>query len=379
LAEGSYELVTYCASCSEAIGVQAVTTPLSAHTAGAAGKEGETPATCETRAYYDAVSYCTVCHAEASRETVYLGKLAHGAETATRLGGDCTRGDCYTVFFCTLCGGTLYKVPLNVTAKASHAMTDGACAHCGMPESSAGLAFEWIAATNEYTLTGMGSCTDEEVTVGVYNGRTVSAVADECFRESTVLRALVLSDGVRTVGESVAEGCTRLSTLRLGEGVTKVGRFAFHGCTSLGHIFFPESLALCESLFTGCNLSYLSVSPSNPTYLSIDGNLYSKNGETLIRYASGKHEASFRIPDGVTSVTSLIGASLGSLTISADVTSIGKYTLTPSRIGAIVFEVTEGWYNAMTEEPIDPSILADPESAAALLVNKFTPIYRKTD
>ena len=40
----------------------------------------------------------------------------------------------------------------------------------------------------------------------------------------------------------------------------------------------------------------------NKTYKSIDGNLYSKDGKTLIQYAFGKTDPIFIIPDSVTSI-----------------------------------------------------------------------------
>ena len=66
---------------------------------------------------------------------------------------------------------------------------------------------------------------------------------------------------------------------------------------------------------------------NNLNYKSIDGNLYSKDGKTLIQYAIGKTATSFVIPDSVTTIGD--GAfrycnSLTNVTIGDSVTTIGE-------------------------------------------------------
>ncbi|MBQ8738588.1 MAG: leucine-rich repeat protein, partial [Clostridia bacterium] len=65
----------------------------------------------------------------------------------------------------------------------------------------------------------------------------------------------------------------------------------------------------------------------NTVYKSIEGNLYSKDGETLIRYAQGKTDSKFEIPNSVKSIEDYAFfdcSSLASITISDSVTSIGE-------------------------------------------------------
>ena len=55
-----------------------------------------------------------------------------------------------------------------------------------------------------------------------------------------------------------------------------------------------------EGAFGGCfSLTSITVDQNNKNYKDIDGNLYSKDGKTLVRYALGKKETSFVIPSGV--------------------------------------------------------------------------------
>jgi hypothetical protein len=89
------------------------------------------------------------------------------------------------------------------------------------------------------------------------------------------------------------------------DSVTSIGWNAFENCTSLTSI---------------------TVSANNTAYQSIDGNLYSKDGKTLVQYAIGKTDTSFTIPNSVTSIGHDAFAhctKLTSVVIPDSVTSIG--------------------------------------------------------
>lgn len=69
-----------------------------------------------------------------------------------------------------------------------------------------------------------------------------------------------------------------------------------------------------------------TVESDHEDYISIDGNLYSKDGKTLIQYAIGKTNESFSIPAGVNTIGdfSFFGCeSLATVTIPDSITSIG--------------------------------------------------------
>jgi hypothetical protein len=111
--------------------------------------------------------------------------------------------------------------------------------------------------------------------------------------------------------------------------VERIEKGAFSDCSLLESVVIPESVtSIDDCAFSDCkSLTDIVVDEENPNYKSVAGNLYSKDGKTLIRYAIGKAEKSFIIPDSVTTISS--GAfencnSLESLTIPSSVKIIGE-------------------------------------------------------
>ena len=119
------------------------------------------------------------------------------------------------------------------------------------------------------------------------------------------------------------------STSPNGDSVTSIGDWAFYNC-HITSVVIPDSVTSIGSYaFYGCSsLTEITVSENNKNYKSIDGNLYTKDGKTLIQYAIGKTATEFIIPASVTSIgyqAVYVCSSLTSVVIPDSVTSIGSY------------------------------------------------------
>ena len=176
-----------------------------------------------------------------------------------------------------------------------------------MLKASEGLRFNSNGDGTCY-VSSMGSCTDSDLVIpAIHNGESVTGIGDSVFSHCSSLESVVIPDSVTSIGNFVFYDCFSLESVVIGDSVTSIGDYAFRYCP---------------------NLTDIKVDSNNPYYKDIDGNLYTKDGKTLIRYAIGKSDIHFVIPDSVTSIGNFAFydcSSLENVVILDSVTSIGDY------------------------------------------------------
>lgn len=243
-----------------------------------------------------------------------------------------------------------------------HTVVDGACAECCIPESSAGLAFSLNPDGYGYTLTGKGECSESSIVVGIYNGLSVTAIADYAFEYVARLKSVKLYECVTDIGNYAFAG-SNVEIISLHNKIESVGEGAFLGTNLLycnyGYMKYlgtmeapymilvgsanseyhpytvdiPASTRIiCSDAFDNNNgklTGEFRVSEENEHFMAKDNVLYTKDGKTLIKYAVGNYNLkSFAIPDGVTKIAEKAFYQvqrLGNVTIPASVTEIGRY------------------------------------------------------
>ncbi len=114
-----------------------------------------------------------------------------------------------------------------------------------------------------------------------------------------------------------------------GMPVTRIEGGVFSFKDHINSVTIPDSvMRIDDYAFSSCSdLTSINVSGGNKRYKSIDGNLYTKDGKTLICYAQGKSNLTFTVPDGVTAIADYAFSDcerLRRITLSDSVTSIGK-------------------------------------------------------
>ena len=174
---------------------------------------------------------------------------------------------------------------------------------CDEQHGTAGVVYEVV--DGEASVVGYdGTETDVRI-AKTYGGVPVTSIGECAFMDCSSLTSVEIPDSITSINEGAFGYCSSLTSVEIPGGVTSIGPGAFAGCS---------------------NLTNITVSKSNTAYQSIDGNLYSKAGETLIQYAMGKTATSVAIPDGVISIGGgafALDTNITSVEIPDSVTSIG--------------------------------------------------------
>jgi hypothetical protein len=206
-----------------------------------------------------------------------------------------------------------------------------------------------VEIPNSVTSIGRGAFSGCTGLTSVEIPNSVTSIGNYAFNGCTGLTSITIPNSVTSVGEGTFYNCTGLTSITIGNGVTSVGKEAFKGCDNIetadissqaafNAITFNDkltSIILGDGVtsiawnafdaYTG--LTSINVAEDNSNYASIDGFLYSKDKNTLIKCPRGK-TGSATILNSVTEIgwdAFLDCTELTSVTIPNSVTSIGSW------------------------------------------------------
>ena len=174
----------------------------------------------------------------------------------------------------------------------------------------------------------------------------VTSIGQLAFDSCSVLTSIEIPSSVTSIRNLAFARCSSLTSVIFDENsqLTSIGGQAFYGCSSLTSITIPSKVtSIGDRAFSSCSsLTDINVDEANENYKSINGVLFSKDEETLIKYPAGKSETAYIIPSKVTSIGD--GAfsgcsSLTSITIPSSVTRIGNVVFSGcSKLTSIIFD-----------------------------------------
>lgn len=160
---------------------------------------------------------------------------------------------------------------------------------------------------------------------------TIEYISDEGFKDISNLVSINLPFGLKTIGACAFEGCESLKEIKIPDSVTEIKYYAFSSCINLNkvnisefsdlktisngvfddcqnlkEIFIPKGVTFIgEDVFLRCkSLEKITVSEYNNNYSSVDGVLYNKNQDTIIKYPAAKKDLEFHLLDSVKTVLS---------------------------------------------------------------------------
>ena len=158
----------------------------------------------------------------------------------------------------------------------------------------------------------------------VFIAKTVKRVGEKAFEGNKTLERVQFEkeSAIESIGDEAFAGCTSLTYANFPNGLKLIGSKAFSKCAlvlitlpdgllSIGECAFEESSILTVNIpasvteigvgafSSGRALVSISVKEGSESFTSIDGNLYSKDGKTLLQYCAAKSAGSFTVPQEV--------------------------------------------------------------------------------
>lgn len=190
---------------------------------------------------------------------------------------------------------------------------------------------------------------------------SVESLGESIFYNCGVLKSISLGRGVKSIGENAFDICSSLEridvdknnpvyysidgvlysreddslfvvpekcnpeTIIIPDGVTEVNLYQFSGCDNLNNITIGSAVETIDGLDSGhTSLENIHVSENNPYYFSVNGVLYSKKDNSLVKYPAKNKTEHLVIPDGITHINNLPNSdNILSITIPQSVVSIG--------------------------------------------------------
>lgn len=175
----------------------------------------------------------------------------------------------------------------------------------------------------------------------------VQEIRESAFRRDTSLRDLIIPDSVTTLGPRICFQCEGLTTIKLPSEITTIPLSCFAGCQSLLNVIIPEKVkeiqnqafSFCYSLTSiNCPDSLKTIGAQTfdtcraLSYINL--NKVTSIGSGAFQFCNNLRK--FEIPSGVTSISHILGQTLGSLDLLVIPSSVTKcdlwYNCAPKKI-----------------------------------------------
>ena len=201
--------------------------------------------------------------------------------------------------------------------------------------------YKFTASTGELRISGIGDMDnynyasehpwalyDDDFIKSIIIEDGVSSIGKASFNVCRNLVSVYIPESVKSIGDSAFGLCDSLTEIKIPKSVTSIGEYAFNYCSSLVSVEIPDNvISIGDNAFRDCSrLTSINVGQNNNSYKSVDGVLYSKNVETLIKCPEGK-SGGLCIPNSVNSIGdyAFYRCNLSLIEIPNNVTVIGDY------------------------------------------------------
>ena len=205
-----------------------------------------------------------------------------------------------------------------------------------------GLEFTPYNNGENFIVTGIGTYVNEKniVIPSVFQGKPVTGIGDEAFKECESIENISIPISVTSIGDYAFLGCWSLTSINLPESLTTIGEGAFALCSSLTSINLPESLTtIGDGAFIIC---------SSLTSIKLPKNLTSIGESAFLGCSS---LTNINLPEGVKSIGECAFydcSSLTSINLPKSLTHIGDEAFNfCSNLKTITYSGTIAEWNAI--------------------------------
>jgi hypothetical protein len=110
------------------------------------------------------------------------------------------------------------------------------------------------AADSEYEVVAYTGSATSVTVPATYDGKNVTAILPEVFKDNTTMTSVTIGDNVTTIGASAFENCDALTTVNFGSGVTTINAKAFYDCDALTSVDLPDAVTdVGRDAFVSCD------------------------------------------------------------------------------------------------------------------------------
>ena len=173
---------------------------------------------------------------------------------------------------------------------------------------------------------------------------TIKTIGEKAFYRCSRLQRVELPYGLTSIGNDAFNGCLILSEISIPNTVKTIGEYAFFGCSSLTGVKIPDSVTkMGQTAFSQCSsLSWVELGSGLKTIPSS-------------AFSMCKSLDYIEIPDNVTTIASwaFMGCSLNNLKIQKTIESIGMGAFNSCSLGRAYFYGTPEEWNAVTKDPMN--------------------------
>ena len=157
---------------------------------------------------------------------------------------------------CSVCGEIL-TAQKSVSATGSHTYSNGECSVCGKLQATSDEYFTFTEqqdGTFGIVAKNVNNLPDTVVIPDSYNGKAVSYVGFEAFKEAKGIKRVIIPDSVKSVGTDAFRNCESLESLTIGRGVKTFGWHAFVKCVNLTELYYNATES--EDMYNNHNLFF---------------------------------------------------------------------------------------------------------------------------